>query len=522
MRAAALLAALAVAVTGCSGGGDDASTSQAPTDGVLRLGFLNDPGQPPDPDIYYAGAGLAITTNVYEGLVRYEAGNSTEAEIVPLLAESWEVSDDNSQYTFHLREGVTFHDGTPFTADAVEASIQRRLDVDGGPAYMVSDVAQVDTIDDYTVTITLSAPNSAFLDYLASPYGLRMISPTILSEQAGDDYAQTYLSTHDGGTGPYTLTKAEVDSGYELQAYDGYWGDEEPTFTTIDMPVYTEVSAMQLALEKGDLHAMLGQIPNASREGYVNSDALSAYTLPSFQVGVFYMNPNRELLADESARKALFEGIDWATLIDQTVMYSGKPSEGNYPEGALPADVDSRELVYDPDALQEWVSSLPAGTAIDIGYTAGSSDAEQMSNLIAAQLQALGMNATAASHQTSEIYGSFASDPANAPDVFVSPGTWPDSNNAYMHGHVFWDADGGLNYLQCSSEDVTSLLTEALRTGDAETYAQAGDAAYEHMCNPTFAWISDFMVAQPWLAGVEDAHNIAAPYTLDFNKLSIA
>lgn len=520
LRATALLTTIAIAVTGCSATSGGASGAQPPTDGVLKLGFLTDPGQPPDPDIYYAGSGLAITTNVYEGLVRYEAGNSSEAKIVPLLAESWDASEDFTQYTFHLRQGVTFHDGTPFTADAVEASIQRRLDVDGGPAYMVQDIAKVDKIDDYTVTITLSAPNSAFLDYLASPYGLRMISPTILTEQAGDDFAQTYLATHDGGTGPYTLTKAVVDTGYELQAYPGYWDGQTPTFTTIDLPVYAEVSAMQLALEKGDLHAMLGGVPNASRTDYVNSDTLSAYTLPSFQVGVLYMNPNREVLATDAARKALFEGIDWNTLVGQTIAYSGAPAEGNYPKGALPADVDKRETVYDPDALKAWADTLPAGTAITIGYNAGISDAEQMSNIIAAQLQALGLAATVAAHQTSEVY-SFANDVTNAPDVFVSTATWPDSNNAYMHGHVFWDPDGGLNYLQCSSPDITQLLTEALRTGDAQTYAEAGTTAYQHMCTPTYAWVSDFMVTQVWMGGVEQAHSIAAPYTLDFATLTI-
>jgi peptide/nickel transport system substrate-binding protein len=523
-RSAALLVAGALLLSACGSGEGDAgsTTAAAPTDGVLRLGVLNDIGQPPDPDVYYSGNGLALTTNLYEGLVRYEAGNHDEAKIVPLLAESWEVSPDFTEYTFTLRQGVVFHDGTPFDASAVEASFQRRLAVDAGPAYMVQGVADVEELDDHTVKVRLSEPNSAFLDYLASPYGPRMISPTVLSEQAGDDNAQTYLSTHDAGTGPYTLTKAVVGEGYEMQAFEDYWGDADPVFTTIELPVYTEISAMQLELEKGDLHALLSAVPTASRQKYLDSDELEAYSLPSFQVGVLYMNPNRELLADASARKALFEGIDWKTLIDQVAGASSVPAEGNYPKGALPADVDSRELAYDPAALEEWVGTLPAGMPIQIGYNAGGADAEQMANIIAAQLQALGMAATVTAHQSSEVFGEFAAAPQDAPDVFVSPGTWPDSNNAYMHGHVFWDQDGGLNHLQCYSEDVTALLDEALTTGDAATYAEAGQAAYDAGCAPTFAWTSDFMVAQNWLDGVEESHSIAAPATLDFATLGIA
>ena len=92
-----------------------AATVSAPTDKVLRLSFLQDPGQPPDPDIYYAGQGLLLTTNMYEGLLQYKSGTATPT-IEPLLAEKWKVSKDNKTYDFVLRKGVIFHDGTRSTA----------------------------------------------------------------------------------------------------------------------------------------------------------------------------------------------------------------------------------------------------------------------------------------------------------------------------------------------------------------------------------------------------------------------
>ncbi len=518
----AFLAVSTLVLTGCSGGASASSSgSAAPTDGVLRLGVLNDIGQPPDPDVYYSGNGLAITTNAYEGLVRYEPGNHEEATVVPSLAESWEVNDDFTQYTFTLRAGVTFHDGTPFDSSAVEASFQRRLAVDAGPAYMVQGVVDVEELDELTVRVTLDAPNSAFLDHLASPYGPRMISPTALTEHAGDDHAQTYLSTASAGTGPYVLSEAAVGEGYQLTYFEDYWGDLDPVFTTVELPVYTEISAMQLELEKGDLHALLSAVPTASRQKYLDSASLEAYALPSFQVGVVYMNPKRPLLADAEARRTLFEGIDWAALVEQVSPIGSVPAEGYYPAGALPADLDSRELVHDPDALADWVATLPAGTEIQIGHAAGGADAAQMSNIIAAQLQALGLKATVTSHQASEVFGDFPANPQDGPDVLVTPETWPDSNNGYMHGHVFWDPDGGLNFFGCADETTTALLGEALATGADETYVAAGEAAYAAGCNQTFAWTTDFMVAQSWLDGIEDAHSIAAPATLDFARLSI-
>lgn len=518
--ASALLGVSALLLTACSGGGSG-SGGTPPTDGVLRLGVLNDIGQPPDPDVYYSGNGLAITTNVYEGLVQYEPGNHEEAVIAPLLAESWEVNDAFTEYTFALRQGVTFHDGTPFDASAVQASFDRRAAVDAGPAYMVEDVSDVQEIDPYTVKVVLSQPNSAFLDYLASPYGPRMMSPTVLAEQAGNDFAQTYLSTHDAGTGPYQLTEAAVGERYELTYFEQYWGGTVPEFTTVELPVYTEISAMQMELENGDLHALLVSVPTASRQGYLESDTLTAYSLPSFQVGVAYFNPNRPLLASAAARTALFEGIDWAALVDQVTGTSSQVSAGYYPTGSLPADLDHRELVHDPAALATWVQSLPAGTPIQIGYAAGGSDAEQMSNIVAAQLQALGMKATVTSHQSSEVFGSFYENPAASPDMMITPGTWPDSNSPYMHGHVFWDRDGGLNHLQCFDDKTSSLLAEALAAGSDEKYFAAGEAAYDAMCAPTFARTTDFMVTQPWLGGVEQSHSIAAPATLAFATLSV-
>ncbi|MCI2424224.1 ABC transporter substrate-binding protein [Saccharopolyspora sp. K220] len=520
-RAAAALTASVLLLSAC-GGGPSGDAAPVPTDGVLKLGVLNDIGQPPDPDVYYSGNGLALTTNLYEGLVRYEPGNHDEAKVVPLLAESWQSNDAFTEWTFKLRPGVVFHDGTPFDSSAVEASFQRRLHVAGGPAYMVEDVASVEEIDAYTVKIVLKNPNSAFIDFLASPYGPRMLSPKVLNEQAGNDFAQTYLATHDAGTGPYTLTKAVVGEGYQMQAFKDYWGDIDPVFTTIDLPVYTEISAMQLELEKGDLHALLATVPSASQKEYTESNALKAYPMPSFQLGVLYMNPNRQVMATPEARKALFEGIDWKTLIKQVVNYSAEPAGGNYPKGALPPEIDHRPLVYNPNGLKAWASSLPAGTPIRIGVSAGSTDSEQIANLIAAQLQTLGLQATVTTHQTSEVFGEFAKNPQQAPDVMVASGTWPDSNSPYMHGQVFWDKNGGLNFLQCYNDEITSLLGEALKTGSTETYAAAGAAAYRFGCSPIWAWMKDFMVAQPWLQGVEGAHSIAAPNTLDFNRLTIA
>ena len=520
---AALAGAIAAVLllSGCGGAAaGPATASPAPTDGVLRLGLLGDIGQPPDPDVYYSGNGLALTTNMYEGLVRYQPGVETPT-IVESLATSWEVSPDNTVFTFHLREGVLFHDGTPFTSEAVAASFERRLAVGAGPAYMVEDVAAVETPDELTAVIRLNRPNSAFLHYLASPYGPRMISPTVLREQAGQDHAQTYLSTNSAGTGPYRLTVARVGERYEMQAFDRYWGGP-PTFTMIDLPVFTDTSAMQLALSNGDLAAIIGAVPSASQASYVEDEVLEAYSLPTFQVGVLYMNPNRPFMATAEARRAMFQAVDWRQVIDQVVAHKAELATGTYSRGAIPDGSDAREIVHDPAPLAAYAQTLPPNArGVIVGHSAANPDDAQIANIIAAQLQSLGLQATVTAYQTSQVFGSFAADPANAPDLYVASGTWPDANDPYMYGHVFWDQDGGLNHLQCYDPEATALLAEAVATGDTAAYVRAGQEITEAACTPAWAYVNDFVVAQPWLGRVAETHSIAEPYTLDFHDLTI-
>ena len=119
---------------------------------------------------------------------------------------------------------MKFHDGTAFDSSAVKASFDRRLAVNQGPAYMVSDIASITTPSPTEVIITLKDSNSAFLDYLACAYSPKMMSPTALAANKGTDNDEKYLQTHDIGTGPYTLTKAAVGQGYEMKAFPGWWG----------------------------------------------------------------------------------------------------------------------------------------------------------------------------------------------------------------------------------------------------------------------------------------------------------
>jgi peptide/nickel transport system substrate-binding protein len=516
----ALGAVAALTLSGC--GGSDSSggaPNPAPTDKVLHLSFLQDPGQPPDPDIFYAGQGLLLTTNLYEGLLQFKAGID-KPEIEPLLATAWTESPDHRVFTFTLRQGVTFHDGTPFTSAAVKASFDRRLAVNQGPAYMVADVASVTTQGDYNVTVTLKAPNSAFLDYIACPYGPRMISPEGLKRNAGTDNAQTYLTNHDLGTGPYTLTAAEVGSRYALAAYPQYWGTK-PYFQSVELPVITDVSAQQLQFNNGQIAAILHDLPSSAVESYLDNDKYAHYSLPTMMSNYLYVNPRKGMLSDVKNRQALLQAVDVDELVKQTYFGRGKKAEQIYPPNMIAPELAKQSVTHDPSVLSGIAGGLPADQkSITIGYDSSNPDNQLINNLLQTQLAAAGLTAKVQSYPTSEIYGWIGNDAPGAPDILTST-AWPDAPSPYTWGHISWDADGGLNYLGCSAPPVTDALNRGLVSDDQQAFSQAGAAALQTGCWLNIADVDDFMVAQPWLKGVEQAHVVTNPNALRLAALSV-
>jgi peptide/nickel transport system substrate-binding protein len=521
LRALSAIAAVAVlALTAC-GGSDSGSTTPnaAPTDKVLHLSFLQDIGQPPDPDVFYAGQGLLLTTNIYEGLLQYKAGTDKPV-LEPLLATSWTASPDNRVFTFALRQGVKFHDGTPFTSAAIKASFDRRLAVNQGPAYMVADVASVVPQGDYAVTITLKAPNSAFLDYMACPYGPRILSPEGLKKNAGTDNAQNYLTTHDLGTGPFTLTAAEVGSRYAMDAFPDYWGPK-PYFQKVEIPVITDVSAQQLQFNNGQVAAILHDLPSSAVQSYLDNKSFANYSLPTMMSNYLYVNSKKGMFTDPKNRTAVLQAIDVDELVKQTYFGRGQAAPQIYPPNMIDAQFGKQSVPHDPSVLTALAGSLPADQkSLTIGYDSSNPDNQLVSNLIQTQLAAAGLTVKVQSYPTSQIFGWIGTDGSTAPEILLNLG-WPDAPSPYTWGHISWDADGGLNYLGCSAPAVTAALAQGLPDGSAQAFSQAGEEAVKTGCWLNIADVNDFMVAQPWLKGVEQAHVVTNPNSLRLAALSV-
>ena len=142
-----------------------------------------------------------------------------------------------------------------------------------------------------------------------------------------------------------------------------------------------------------------------------------------------------------------------------------------------------------------------------------------ISNLLQTQLAAAGLTAKVQSYPTSEIYGWIGTDGQTAPEIF-SATAWPDAPSPYTWGHISFDPDGGLNYLGCSAPPVTAALAEGLNTGQPQPFSTAALEATKTGCWLNMADVDDFVVAQPWLKGVEQAHVVTNPNSLRLFELS--
>jgi peptide/nickel transport system substrate-binding protein len=433
------------------------------------------------------------------------------------------VSPNGLTYTFQLRRGVTFHDGTPFTSAAIKPSFARRAAVNGGPAYMVSGVASVTAPGPYNAVITLKAPNTAFLDYLAAAYGPVMESPTALAAHAGKDHDQTYLQTHDIGTGPYTLTQSQVGVSYQLQAYPGYWG-AKPYYTTVDLPVIDNLSTEEIQFNSGQLAGILHDLTTTAAVQYQHSSSVRFYELPVLETEMAYLNENKGLFKSLVARQAFLKAINIPALV-AGVFPGGRatiPTQTG-PTHLIPAGHALQNVTYDPSVLKNLVASLPASQrSIIVGYDTGAPDDQLMAEQIGAELLSDGLTAKVVGYQTSSIYGwigSTSTAASNAtPNVLIDY-FWPDADALYTWTHINFDPSGGLEYMSCNVPGVASLDAQAVQTGSLALYDQVSNLALASGCWLNMADKNDAMVFQPWVQGVAQAHVVAAPEMLLLSKL---
>lgn len=237
-----------------------------------------------------------------EALVQFKPGTS---EIVGQLAESWEVSSDGLTYTFKLRRGVTFTDGTPFDAAAVKASLERVLRLNGpqGGVGLIANIRKVDIVDATTVRITLKARDATFLARMThgvAPAHIYSPKSTPANEFARGRFA---------GTGPYRLAQHVPDQRTVYEAYRGYWGSPPKSRRVITV-FFADASALAAAVEAGQIDVGYHTFNPQDINRLQRSARVNVIRGPSLSVRYLVFNVTAKPFDDVRVRRAIAFAVD--------------------------------------------------------------------------------------------------------------------------------------------------------------------------------------------------------------------
>ena len=317
--------------------------------------------------------------NVYEGLVRIDRNG----DIVPQLAESWEVSNDGLTWTFTLREGVTFHDGSEFDADDVVAKFERAIDPDSGhthPEYY--EAIESVTGEGNRVTFTLSKPASSLLYNLARPDSV--IAP---SEKLETQRSQPV------GTGPFVFADYLEGSEVRLERFEDYYMEGVPYLNSVTFRIIEDPNARFAALQAGDID-MIGVAisPETAIQVQSNPDLKLTEGFNTTEI-TMALNNAREPLNDPLVRQAITHAIDKRTIVDGAMFGFGTPI-GTHATPAEPYYTDVEPYPYDPERARELLAEAgyPDGFTVSFELPEPYNLERTAGEVIAQQLSDVGIN----------------------------------------------------------------------------------------------------------------------------------
>lgn len=337
--------------------------------------------EPPhlDPTAGAAGAiDEVVYANVFEGLTRF----GPDGEILPALASDWEISEDGLTYTFHLQEGVTFHDGQPLTAQDVVFSFTRAMAADSVNAQknLFASIAEVEAADDLTAVVRLEQPNGSLL------FNLAWGDAAIVSEATAETNTSNPV-----GTGPFRFVRWMQGDSIVLERNADYWGEpaklERATFRFIDDPSAAFAAMMAEDVDTFPIYPSPETLP------LLDADPRFVAVIGSTEgETLLAMNNRRAPLDDILVRQAIAHAIDRQTIIDGAMFGYGVPI-GTHFAPHHPAYVDLTELSnYDPERSRALLKEAGMESLrLSLALPPPPTYARRGGEIIAAQLREVGI-----------------------------------------------------------------------------------------------------------------------------------
>jgi len=456
----------------------------------------------------------AVLSNCYEPLVFYNPPGSDET-LRPVLATSWETNDEATEWVFHLREGVTFHDGEPFNAEAVKYSIANTMELGVGGAYIWDPVEAIEIVDDYTIMFKLSYP--APLDLIASSgYATWIYSPKANEENESDWYNEG----HCVGTGPYTIEGYERGSRLIMTRNEDYWGGwREGQFDKVVFEISEDPVVLQQVIEAGTADFTYS-IPTDNVAALDTRDDVVVYTNPSFQNMLGLLNTQKPPLDNKLVRQALSYSFPYAQFIESVMEGRATQAHGPVPAGMWGQSDDLFQYSHDLDKAKELLAEAgyPDG-GFDLLYTfaTGDLDEQQAGEVWKSELAKLGINLEVRGMSWEPQWDLGTSDPQKAQDIFLFY-WWPDyvSPYSFLYGmfHTEEEILFNLSYYYNSEFDdlidTANELSGSQRGEAADMFIQAQEILVDDAAAIFFYDVDNIHLARSDIKGYVD--NPAYPH----------
>ncbi|MEG6520532.1 ABC transporter substrate-binding protein [Desulfotomaculum sp. 1211_IL3151] len=359
---ASLFILSALLLTGCGGGGSE--QPKAAQEKVIVVGLQAEPATL-DPHQMQDYNSTRSGRSIFNSLVEFK-DESTEVE--PGLATSWDISPDGLEYVFHLREGVTFHDGTPFNAEAVKFSIDRQIDPnhpyhDTG-IYSYADftfgmVKSVDVVDEKTVKITLKEKFAPFLANLAM-HSACIVSPEAV-KQFGKDFSKNPV-----GTGPYKFISWNPGVEVILEKNTEYWGDKAKIDKVIFKPII-EDQARLTELEAGNVDFIVNILPDDL--GRLKSDAkFTIIEQPGMHVWYTALNCTQKPFDNVKVRQAVNYAINKESIVKNILKDTGVIAESPLPPVVWGHTTEGKQYEHNPELAKQLLAEAGYPEGFEVTY----------------------------------------------------------------------------------------------------------------------------------------------------------
>jgi peptide/nickel transport system substrate-binding protein len=436
-------------VTGCNSQTNQpaASTDQASQTTtekkVINISLPSDP-QSLDPSPSTAREDRQVQNSIYDKLFDVDKNG----EIIPMLAESFEVSPDQKTYTLKLKQGVKFHDGTDFNADAVKFNLERYLIDTSNRKSELKDISKIDVVDPYTVKIELSKTFSPFISILTDRSGM-MVSPEA-AKKYGDDYIN-----HPVGTGPYIFVEHVNGDHITLKKNESYWNGV-PKIDEVNYRVFPNGNAALQNLKSGQLDFLIDVQPKEIAT--IKDDPnLTMIAEPSMAFMAIFLNVTKEPFTNKYIRQAVNMAIDREALVK--VVFDGYATPANSPfaPGNIANGDSDKPIKPDPEAIKALLAKggKPDGFTfkLQIGITPVN---EQSGTVVQNMLKPYGINVELEKFEKSTL-----SDNAINGNFVGTLYGWSGRLDPDQNFYRYLVTDQQNNYSRLSNPDLDKLIKDA-------------------------------------------------------------